>query len=284
MSRILAWKVVLVLGLAMSSPLSAAAIGSVTAGDVTFGYTGSFSTTPGNPGNVQFKTSNTAADVAFQSWWFYRVSGATQESAFANPDLELYSGSVGRLGWYDPTGAGLFGSVLSFEVLDPGTGGNLFQNMRIFNTSGASLTIDVFQYLDFDINGTPGSDRVSLGSNPDGILINQREGGQTLPMVGYGANAYQVSTYSQLRTNLTNNGVNNLTNGGITNAAGDWTVGFQWSVTIAAGSYQDFMTQIASNAPLENPTVTVIPEPGTALLMGLGLLLLAAPERRAQAA
>jgi hypothetical protein len=103
-------------------------------------------------------------------------------------------------------------------------------------------------------------------------------------MIGYGANAYQVSTYSQLRTNLTNNVVNDLTNGGITNAAGDWTVGFQWSVTIAAGSYQDFMTQIASNAPLENPTVTVIPEPGTALLMGLGLLLLAAPERRAQAA
>ena len=58
-------------------------------------------------------------------------------------------------------------------------------------------------------------------------------------------------------------------------------MGFQWSVTIAAGGYRDFMTQFGSNAPLLDPSVTVVPEPGTAILMGLGLLALAIPPRGA---
>ena len=118
-----------------------------------------------NTVNVNF-TGASAADMAFESWWFYRVSGGTLESPFANPDIELYNGSVGRLGWNDPTGSGLFDAALSFEVFDSGTGGNLFQNLRIQNTSGASLTIDIFHYSDFDLAGTSGSDRADPRHEP----------------------------------------------------------------------------------------------------------------------
>lgn len=283
MSRILAWKAAFVLGLSALSPLSALAIGSVTAGDVTFGYTNNFNTTASNTVDVAF-TGAGPADMAFESWWFYRVSGGSVETAFANPDIELYNGSVGNLGWNDPTGSGIFSASLSFEVFDSGTGGNLFQNMRIYNTSGASLTIDVFHYSDLDVNGTGGGDRASLGSGPGGIMINQTEGGQSAPIIGYGANAYRVSPFAQILADLTDNGVDNFANTGLpVNTPQDVTVGFQWSVTIAAGSYRDFMTQFGSNAALQSQAVTVIPEPGTAALMGLGLLLLAVSPRAARA-
>ena len=283
MSKILGWKAALVLGMTSICPLTAAAIGSVTAGDVTFGYSTNFATSASDTVNVNF-TGASAGDMAFESWWFYRVSGGTQESAFANPDIELYNSSVGRLGWNDPTGSGLFSAALSFEVFDSGTGGNLFQNLRIQNTSGASLTIDIFHYSDFDLAGTSGADRAALGTSPDGIVINQTEGTQSAPIIGYGANAYRASRYAQLLADLTDNGVDNLANTGLPLNNQDVTVGFQWSVTIAAGGYHDFMTQFGSNAPLLDRSVTVVPEPGTAILMGLGLLALAIPPRAASRA
>ncbi|MBY0400928.1 hypothetical protein K2X89_11575 [Myxococcota bacterium] len=283
MSKTLAHKAALVLGLLALAPLPASAIGSVTAGGVTFGYTNDFNTSASNTVDVAF-TGAGPADMAFESWWFYRVSGGSAESAFANPDIELYGGSVGSLSWSNPGGAGLFSAALSFEVFDTGAGGNLFQNMRITNTSGAALTIDVFHYSDLDVNGTGGGDRASLGSSPGNIQINQTEGGQSAPIIGYGANAYRVSPYAVILADLTDSGVDNFSNTGLpVNAPQDVTVGFQWSVTIAAGSYRDFLTQFASNSPLQSQTITVIPEPGTALLLGLGLLLLAAPPRAARA-
>lgn len=279
MSKILGWKALVLASSIAMSPLSAAAIGNITAGGVTFGYTNNFTTGASNTVDVAFTGAGTG-DMAFESWWFYRVSGGSRESAFGNPDLELYSGSFGRLDWNDVAGTGLFSAALTFEVFDTGTNqGNLFQNMRVYNTSGADLTIDVFHYSDFDLGGTAGNDRATVGSNPDGIQINLTDPTQTAPVIGYGANAYQVTQYAQLLAELTDTGVDNLTSGAPPSGNRDMTVGFQWSVTIAAGSYRDFMTQFGSNAPLLDPTVTVVPEPGTAILMGLGLLLLAVPPR-----
>ena len=284
MSKILDWKALVLASMTAMSPLSAAAIGSVTAADVTFGYTNNFTTSSTDTVDVAFTGAGTG-DMAFESWWFYRVSGGSQESAFANPDIELYSGSVGRLDWVNPAGSGLFSASLSFEVFDSGANqGNLFQNLRIQNTSGSDLTIDIFHYSDLDLGGTAGNDRAALGSNPDGIQINLRDTTQTAPIVGYGANAYRVTQYAQLLQDLTDVGVDDLANTGLPLNNRDVTVGFQWSVTIAAGSARDFMTQFGSNAPLLDPTVTAIPEPGTAILMGLGLLMLAIPPRDASAA
>ena len=286
MHKSLVWRALALAVSTVMCAMSAGAIGNVTAGDVTFGYTNDFSTSPSNTVDVQL-TGASPSDMAFESWWFYRVSGGSFESPFANPDIELYGlngGSVGALGWNDPTGAGLFSAALSFEVFDSGTGGNLFQNMRITNTSGASLSIDVFHYSDLDLAGTSGGDRARLGSNPGGIQIDQSEGTQTAPIVGYGANGYRVSPYSQLLADLTDGGVDNLANTGLPLNNRDVTVGFQWTITIAAGGYFDFMTQFGSNAPLLDPSVTVIPEPGTALLLALGLIGLAFPVRRTEIA
>lgn len=280
MSRILGWKSVLVLGLTALCPPSATAIGSVTAGDVAFAYTG-FAQGPNVTTRVNF-TGASPSDMAYESWWFYRVAGGTRESAFTSPDIELYGGSLGVLDWADPTGAGLFSASLSVEVIDPGTGGNLFQNMRITNTSGSSLTLSLFHYSDFDLNGTSGGDRAALGANPDGLQIDQTDGAQSARIVGYGANAYRVSRYAQILADLTDNGVDAFSNNGLPLNNQDVTIGFQWNVTIAAGSYVDFMTQFSTNAALLPPSATVlpVPEPGPAALLGLGLMALAASRPR----
>jgi hypothetical protein len=286
MSKILGWKALVLSSLTAMSPVSASAIGNVTAGDVTFGYTNNFATTTNNTVDVAF-TGAGAGDMGFESWWFYRVSGGSQESAFANPDIELYDGSVGSLVWNDPAASGQFSAALSFEVIDTGASrGNLFQNLRISNTTGAPLTIDIFHYSDLDLGGSSGAgnDRAALGSNPDGIQINLSDTTQTAPIVGYGANAYRVSQYAQILADLTDTGVDNFANTGLPLNNRDVTVGFQWMLTIGVGEYRDFLTQFAGNAPLLDPSVTVVPEPGTAILMGLGLLALAVPPRQDSAA
>lgn len=284
MNPIPAWKALVLSSLVATTPLAASAIGNVTNGDVTFGYTNDFTTTTNNTVDVAFTGAGTG-DMAFESWWFYRVSGGSLESAFANPDIELYSGAVGGLVWNDPAATGQFSAALSFEVIDSGTNrGNLFQNLRITNTTAAPLTIDIFHYSDLDLGGTAGNDRAALGTNPDGIQINLSDSSQTAPIVGYGANAYRVSQYAQILADLTDTGVDDFANTGLPLNNRDITVGFQWTVTIGVGEYRDFLTQFGSNAPLLDPSVTVVPEPGTAILMGLGLLVLAVPPRSESAA
>ena len=257
-------------------PGSALAIGSVTDGDVTFAYTNDFNTSNGNTVDTDF-TGAATGDLTWESWWFFRVSGDGRETAFATPDLETYSGSVGQLDWNDPGGAGLFSAILQFEVLDTGIDmGNLFQNMLITNTGGANLTIDIFHYSDLDLAGTFGGDSAILAANPDGIEINVSDGADSAPIIGYGADAYQVTPWRTLLRDLTDNNVDDFDNSGLPFGPDDFTGGFQWSTTIAAGSTESFLTQFGSNAPLLPRGASIIPEPNTALLAGLGLLLLGA--------
>ncbi len=256
-------------------PISASAIGTVTDGDVTFGYTNDFNTTRGNTVDTQF-VGAAAGDLTWESWWFFRVSGDGRETAFGAPNSEIYSGSIGSLDWTDPGGAGLFGATLAFEVLDTGVDmGNLFQNLSVTNTSGASLTIDIFHYSDLDLAGSFNGDSAILATNPNGIEINVSDGADSAPIIGYGATAYQVTPWRTLLRDLTDNNVDNFDNSGLAFGPGDFTAGFQWSTTIAAGSSESFLTQFGSNAPLLPRSASVIPEPSSALLTGLGFIALA---------
>ncbi|MEZ4293251.1 MAG: hypothetical protein R3E53_23015 [Myxococcota bacterium] len=263
---------------ALAAPLPALAIGSITDGDVTFAYTQSFASSLGNTVNVDF-TGAGPADMAYESWWFYRVSGGPREVAFGNPDAELYTGSLATLDWADPTGTGSFGATLRLEVIDSGVGmGNVFQSLTIVNTGLSALTLDVFHYSDFDLGGSAGNDLASLVANTYGIQIDVSDATQTAPMIGYGADAFQVDRYAQLLRDLTDGNVDDLDGSGLPFGPNDFTAAFQWSsVTLGAGESRMFLTQFGSNAPLLDRSVSVIPEPGTAILMALGLMLLATP-------
>ncbi len=269
----------LALVLLFLSPLPSGAIGTIVDGSVTFGYTNDFNTTLGNTVDTQFVGAATG-DLTWESWWFFRVSGDGRETAFGAPDTESYVGSLGRLDWTDPGAAGLFSAVLDLEVLDTGAGmGNLFQNLRITNTGLSDLTIDIFHYSDLDVGNSFGGDTATLVPNASAIEISVLDGADSAPIIGYGADAFQVTGWNSLLRNLTDANVDNFDNSGLPFTPGDITVGFQWSRTIGAGMTESFLTQFASNAPLLPRSATAIPEPGTALLSGLGLMLLAARRR-----
>ena len=112
-----------VLAAVIAYPLPALAIGTVTDGGVTFGYTQNFNTSAGNTVNADF-TGAAAGDQLYESWWFFRLQGDGQETALGTPDLEdytLHGGRVGQLDWFDPSGTGLFDAQLQFEVIETGT-------------------------------------------------------------------------------------------------------------------------------------------------------------------
>ena len=281
MNAITRWKALALAVLLVCPAPVAMAIGTVSDGGVSFGYPTNFTTVAGNTVNADF-TGAAAGDQLFESWWFFRTAADTQEFAFGLPDAEDYtlnSGTTGRLDWNDPGGLGLFSAALAFEVIETGTNqGVVFQSMTITNTGPAPLVIDLFHYIDLDLSGTFGNDQASFVANPDGIemLITDRD--SSAPLIGYDADAYQVTTYGDraaLRNLLTDGNADDLDNSGLDfggRRGADFTGALQWSVTIDSGEFQSFLTQFGSDAALEDPSVSAVPEPGPALLAGLGLM------------
>ena len=269
------------LSLALAGP--AWSIGYVNDGGVSFGYGNNFNSSFGNTVNADF-TGAAPNDQIFESWWFFRVSGDGQETAFAAPDSEDYSlfgGTTAHLGWLDPSGTGAFSARLGLNVIETAPGeGVVFQNMNITNTSASSLVIDIFHYTDLDLSGTWRRDSASFVPSTDGIemLIGDTQSGDTAPFIGYGADAFRVSDYRDLLDDLTDGGLTDLDNSGLPftgNGGQDFTGAFQWSVTLGAGSSASFLTQFGSNTTLLDPVFSTVPEPGTAILALLGLIGLA---------
>lgn len=93
-------------------------------------------------------------------------------------------------------------------------------------------------------------------------------------MIGYGATAYQVTPWRTLLGDLTDGNVDDFDDSGLPFGPADFTGGFQWSTTITPDSRESFLTQFASNAPLLLRGASAIPEPSSALLAGLGFLVL----------
>lgn len=258
-------------------------IGTVSDGGVTFGYNVDFNTSSGNTVNADF-TGASPGDQLYESWWFFRVNGETQETALGTPDAEdysLYGGTTGRLTWNDPGGSGDFSAFLDFNVIETAPGeGVVFQNLVIVNTGATDLDIDIFHYTDLDLSGTWRRDSAALQANPDGIemLISDGATGATAPFIGYDADAYQVTTWRALLNDLTDTSVTNLDNSGLPfNGTGtaDFTGGFQWTQTVAPGTYERFLVQFGSDAALQDPLISTVPEPTPLVLAFLGLAGLA---------
>lgn len=286
MKTIAGWKA-LTFALLLACPTSAWAIGTVSDGSVSFGYPTDFNTSPGNTVNTNL-TGASPGDQLYESWWFFRVTGDGQETAFATPDLEDYTlngGTTGQLDWSDPTGLGLFSGQLFFEVIETASGqGVVFQNLIVENTSASVLDIDIFHYTDLDLSGTSRRDDASLVANPDGIemMISDSRTGATAPFLAYNADAYQVSDYANVLNSLTDTGVTNLDNSGLpfSGRRNDFTTAFQWGRSIGVGDKASFLTQFGSDSALIDPALSQIPEPSPLLLASLGLSGLASFRRR----
>lgn len=199
----------------------------------------------------------------YQNWWWFRVQGDSNETAFNNASNWSYSGNTARLEFSTAS----FDAVIQYTVTSIRNGlGVLTTTATVFNTSADPLTLNLFNYADLDMNNSAGNDSADLnGVN----IIRVTDGGNTGWRANYeGTDAYQVASFAGIRGILNDPNADDLNNTGLPFGPGDWTGAFQWSFSIGSLS-----------AATASATITIIPTPGTLALAGIGGLL-AARRRR----
>lgn len=138
-----------------------------------------------------------------------------------------------------------------------------------------SISMNFFQYADFDLGGTPDDDELYFGN---ANTVNQRDlGGSSYiseTVVTPQATRHEGSLYANLLTSLNDGSPTTLSNlpaigGG--SISGDVVWSFSWNLFMPAGS--DYIISKDKN-------LLQVPEPGTMLLLGAGLLGIEVLRRR----
>lgn len=210
-------------------------------------------------------------DHNYESWWWYRVAGQTRESAFNSGQgpgaTSTFSGNAGSMTQFY-TG---FRADMQWEVFATGPGSGYMQTtLTITNTGSSVLDISLFNYTDIDLNNSAGDDVATLLSSND-IVVTDSTGPYVATYSGVGSDGYAAQPFSALRGRLTDSLVDNLGNTGLPFAAGDFTGGFQWDVSIDPGFSRSVVATIS---------LVLIPSPGTVALLAVGGLM-ATRRRRA---
>lgn len=262
--------VLLAISLAVAAPFATAAI---TDGTSSFDFTQASLGGAGTDG--QSNLIHNAQDQAFQIWWWIRGPGDAAELAFPTVTSEVEAGNVNTLTWGSlGTAAGPVAATSVFTLTSSGNVTNLSIELTLDYTGTDPVTYDVFLYADLDLNGTAGSDSGTGDGN--GVIVT--EGANAFLLTLAGANAFQVSSFASLRTSLNDGSVTNLNNSGLPFGPGDFTVAFQKAVTFGGAGKGTVSANIGVGAQED----ILVPEPGTWLLTGLGVLALGFARRRNQ--
>ena len=208
-----------------------------------------------------------------QQWFWYRT-----DSGLAHPINNLSSATVNQTAANAMTSTynnGVFGVTISYLLKYNGVGSaDITEGISVQNNSLNAAVFHLYQYSNFDLLGNPNGDTI----NVDYSSASQSKGINNLAegIIAPDANYYEAnltggpgsgSTLDRLATvaglNLNNNGT----------ATGDVTWAFQWDLTIPAGTTVD----VYKDKLLD---ISVVPEPSSLALIGLGLAALSLRRRR----
>lgn len=206
--------------------------------------------------NLTGVSTTLTQDHLFETGWWFRVAGDTQESVFGVPSSQSYVGTTSTNGWLDVGARGLFSAAEVSVVTDadgPGgatPSGYVTMTMTITNLSATDpLVIDVFHMADIDLAGATNDSALGIGVNH----INLTDpSGNTAQYHGVGVGAYLIRPFgaTDLGAVLGNTAVDNFDSSGSPFGPGDFTGGFQWpAVSIPPSSAQAFQAVLAVNAP-----------------------------------
>ena len=197
-------------------------------------------------------------------WW-----GNTKQEYRLGDDFlseELLTANIGRFTYQT---SDLYVEI-TYTLLGGAAGSGMSdvaESIYVLNNSGSGIDLRFFQYSDFDLGGTPDDDTVSF---PNVNTVRQTDGGGSSMLsetvVTPSPNRWEGALYSYTRDMLDDDAVYDLSNtpaigGG--SVYGNVTWAYQWNRTLANGG-----TFIASKDKHLEP----VPEPATALLIGVGLL------------
>ena len=189
-------------------------------------------------------------DQLFESGWWFRIEGDTQETVFPAPSTQNYTGNTATIAWTDLGGRGV-GISKTIVLTSPGAGqGEAGTTIVATNNGAAPITLHLFNMADLDVNGSAGTDNaVLVDGNTRYIRINDATAGQceyrAPGSVGHLVLPFAAAT--DVAAQLSNTTVTNFTSTGVPFGPGDFTGGFQWTLQLQPGASGTVQLYIACN-------------------------------------
>jgi hypothetical protein len=196
-------------------------------------------------------------DHLFETGWWFRVAGDTQETVFPVPDSQSYVGAASQHTWNDVGARGLFSATEAAQVFNTQSvygvpSGYVFMTMQITNLSGSNqLDLELFHFIDLDLAGA-GSDSAALVElTPLTIMALTDPSGNTAQYLstpdftGYLVRPFGATDVAAV---LSDTSVTNFDNTGLPFGPGDFTAGFQHSLSIAPGASTGVLVIFMVNA------------------------------------
>lgn len=280
--------------------------GPAQAGTITSSYGGytnaSADITVSGAGAGMTSWTVNGIDHLQRQWLWYSVDGgaAAQIDAGATTSAS-FIGDTATLS-YD-NGSFLTEVVYSIYGHADASVSGIDERVTITNTSGGAITMSLFQYNDFDINGVANTDFAFKGAYVDDVAtasttaITQGDGAtlsESNVDPATGLIAYDIVTDGSILDMLTNAMADDALSGDVNDTSvtiigpGNIEWAWQWNLTIAAGDSFTINKQKSISgfgAPtfffgFDSPEPATIPEPVSLALFGAGLMAVGMIRRR----
>jgi hypothetical protein len=222
---------------------------TLTDGDATFtlrGIRGERTTSAGGLGDYK-SLGGTAPDHMFQNWWWYRTGTDTREFALSNlTAFEQPQANTVSL-TYEESGLRY---EINYTLTDAGDNqAVVVAQLTITNATSTPIELNLFNYSDFDMEQSAGSDRGEL-VRPGYIRVYETN---TAHIVAAETPfAWQIGAFPSVRNLLTDTDIDDLNNSGSPFGPGDFTSAFQWQYTLNAGASRSLQLLLTLN--VEPPT------------------------------
>ncbi len=240
---------------ALAPSLAHAQICTLTASGATY-------TIPATSHYDTTQTSNLTGvgtgDYVFEDGWWFRANAATAEAPFPTPTTTTCAGSAGTITWADVGGGGLFSASNTLTLASAAANtGELILTMSITNLSAANpLTLALYHGVDFDVNGSAGTDSgVLLNANNYIRFTDTTAGAAEYRGHNPPADAFMVRAFgaTDVFALLADALVTNLDNTGLPATNIDVTSAFQWNLTIPPSGTQAVSVALNGNAAPATP-------------------------------
>lgn len=208
----------------------AAAQGTITAGGASYVISAAhFDATPA----ANFTGVGTG-DQVFEAGWFFRIEGDASEVFFPVPTTQNYTSPTATLSWTDVGGRG-FSATKTHTISSAAAGtGEVHTTMTVTNNTAGQMTLQLFHAIDFDVNGSAGTDNAILVQPNNYHRINDATLGQCeyRSPQAIATLVRPFATTTDVFGLLSDAAVTNFDNSGFPFGPGDYTGGFQFTLVL----------------------------------------------------